>query len=151
MFLLQFVCLCLCVCVSINKILDERKHRFLCVFLLNGCLPHWLEHYWNWWPWVKSHCDLKCVLKGLKRNCQKKCKKIKKKTKVSSNDSIQIRNIVLSFEFLIELAVFFFFQIMPLILESYISKQKMKFLIRTFQVYTFYWKVLNFDISCRII
>ena len=28
-------------------------------FSLNGCLPHWLKPYWNWWPWVngQGHSD----------------------------------------------------------------------------------------------
>ena len=23
-------------------------------FSLNGCFPHWLGFYWNWWPWDKG-------------------------------------------------------------------------------------------------
>ena len=36
---------------TIQKVHDILK---LMRFSLNGCSPHWLEPYWNWWPWVKG-------------------------------------------------------------------------------------------------
>ena len=57
-FSLQFVCVsvCLWVCPALllNKIPAKRMNRFGREFSLNGCLPHWLEPYWNWWTWVKG-------------------------------------------------------------------------------------------------
>ena len=44
------VCLCVCPALLVNKISAERMHRFGRSFSLNGCLLHWLEPYWNWWP-----------------------------------------------------------------------------------------------------
>ena len=36
-------------------------------FSLNGCLTHWLEPYWNWWPWVKGqgHSDVIRIFSSL--------------------------------------------------------------------------------------
>ena len=73
-FSLQFVCVyvCLCVCLSVcvfvcvcvsdvfKKQNSSRTDEPIWTrFSLNGCLSHWLEPYWNWWPWVKGqgHSD----------------------------------------------------------------------------------------------
>ena len=45
------VCLSLCVCLNAYK---KKSNRTLLStwtrFSLNGCLPHWLEPFWNLWP-----------------------------------------------------------------------------------------------------
>ena len=54
------VCLCVCVCVCLCvRISCEQNSSWTDApiwtrVLLNGCLVHWLKHYWNWWPWVKD-------------------------------------------------------------------------------------------------
>ena len=39
------VSVCVSVCLSVYKISAERLFRFGRGFSINGCLPHWLEHY----------------------------------------------------------------------------------------------------------
>ena len=64
-FLLQFVCVCVCLCVrnSCEQNSSRTDAPIWMQFSLNGCLSHWLEPYWNGWPWVKGqgHCDRKCM------------------------------------------------------------------------------------------
>ena len=68
-FSLQFVCVCVCVCVClcVRNSCEQNSSRtdapIWMWFSLNGCLPHWLGPYWNWWPWVKGqgHSNLKHV------------------------------------------------------------------------------------------
>ena len=53
-FSLHFVCVffCLSVCLVFScEQNSSRTHEPIWTrFSLNGCLPHWLETYWNWWP-----------------------------------------------------------------------------------------------------
>ena len=48
----------LSVCVSVRLCLwtnsSQTDQSIWTLFSLNGCLPHWLEPYWNWWPKVKD-------------------------------------------------------------------------------------------------
>ena len=66
---LQFVCVCVCMCVSVCVCVclyvSEQNSRWTDAmiwtwFSLNGCLSHWLEPYWNWWPLVngQGHSDV---------------------------------------------------------------------------------------------
>ena len=53
------VCLSVCVCVCVRLFSCEQNSSrtdtpIWTRFSLNGCLAHWLEPYWNWWPWVKG-------------------------------------------------------------------------------------------------
>ena len=49
------VCLSVCVTGSAcEQNFSQRDDPFWTRFSLTGCLPHWLELYWNWWPWVKG-------------------------------------------------------------------------------------------------
>ena len=68
-FSLQFLCVyhsmsvCLTDCLSVSAYEQNssRKDELIWTrFALNGCLPHWLEPYWNFWLWVKgqSHSDV---------------------------------------------------------------------------------------------
>ena len=52
------VCVYMCVCLCEHK--SSRTDAWIWTrFSLNGCLPYWLEPFWNWWPLVKSqgHSD----------------------------------------------------------------------------------------------
>ena len=62
-----FIAVCLCVCLSVclsvcvcvrfipcEQISSRTDTSIWNRFSLNGCLPHWLKFYWNWWPWVKG-------------------------------------------------------------------------------------------------
>ena len=51
------VSLCVCACEQNSSRIDEPIWT---QFLLNGCLPPWIESYKNWWPWVKGqgHSDV---------------------------------------------------------------------------------------------
>ena len=61
-FSLQFVCVCVCVCLmfACEQKSSQMDGPIWMQFLLNGCFPHWLIPYWNWWPWVKGqgHSDV---------------------------------------------------------------------------------------------
>ena len=67
-FLMQFGCvsclsICLSVCVPDSACEQNSRQTDEPIWTrvsLNGCLPHWLRSYWNWWPWVKGqgHRDL---------------------------------------------------------------------------------------------
>ena len=56
-FTTDCLCVCLSVCVS-DSACEQNSSRTDALiwtrFLPNGCLVHWLGHYRNWWPWVKS-------------------------------------------------------------------------------------------------
>ena len=56
-FLLQFVCVSVCVCLCVQNSCEQNSSRtdvpIWTRFSLNGCLQHWQEPYWNWWPWLK--------------------------------------------------------------------------------------------------
>ena len=70
------MCVCACMRVFINIKLKFKyvfltpgftqgvgyttDEPILAPFSLNGCLPHWLKPYWNWWPCVKGqgHSDV---------------------------------------------------------------------------------------------
>ena len=53
---LYFHCsLSVCVCVRLFSCEQNPSRTDAPIwtqFSLNGCLPHWLKHYWNWWPLV---------------------------------------------------------------------------------------------------
>ena len=60
---LQFVCVCICVCVLVCvcvylSVSEQNSSRtdwpIWTRFSLNGCLPHWLEPYRNYWLWFKG-------------------------------------------------------------------------------------------------
>ena len=60
-----FTAVCLCVCLSVcvsGSSCEQNSSRtdesIWTRFSLNGCLPHWLEPYWNWWPWIKGQGHL---------------------------------------------------------------------------------------------
>ena len=63
-FSLQFVCVCVSVCLWVSSTCEKNSSRtsepIWTRFSLNCCLPHWLEPYRNWWPWVKfqGHSDV---------------------------------------------------------------------------------------------
>ena len=42
-----------CVCVSVSEQNTSQRDALIWTrFSLNGCLPHWLEPYWDCWPRV---------------------------------------------------------------------------------------------------
>ena len=56
-----YVCVCLRVCVSVGERNSIRWYAPIWTwFSLNGCLPHWLNSYWYWWPGVngQGHSDV---------------------------------------------------------------------------------------------
>ena len=60
-FSLQFVCVSVCVSDFACEQNSSRTDAPIWTqFSLNGCLPHWLKPYWNWWPWVEGqgHSDV---------------------------------------------------------------------------------------------
>ena len=49
------VCVCLYVCPSTSKQDSSRTDAPVWTrFSLNGCIPHWVGPYWNWWLWFTS-------------------------------------------------------------------------------------------------
>ena len=61
-FIAVCLCFCLSVCVSVcvsdvscEQIFSRTDEPIWTQFSLNGCLLHWLNSYWNWWPWIKRN------------------------------------------------------------------------------------------------
>ena len=58
-FIAVRLCVCVCVCESVALCVCQwTNFQPNCApiwtrFLLDGCLLHWLEPYWNWWLWLK--------------------------------------------------------------------------------------------------
>ena len=54
------VCVCVCLIVACGQNSSQTDVSTWTQFSLNGCLPHLLGLYWNWWPCVKGqgHSDV---------------------------------------------------------------------------------------------
>ena len=57
----------LSVCLSGSACEQNSSQTDEPIWTLNGCLPHWLEPYWIWWPWVKGqdHSDVIPIFSSL--------------------------------------------------------------------------------------